>query len=448
MTEIEELVAEVGGNCTVRQSGCLGYCNEAPNAVVVERGERRLDPRGVHTRIRSIEASARVVQRATGKRPDLQNPGTQQRLAGLRAARARQHAIAASKWNAALHGLAEQATTRPALRPELTTLLKKAGFPEGLLPGAGATMPSEAPSNYSPWTLESVTPVTKHTAIFKLVSSDIKRGTPHPRGRGRLPEPITWHTTLLAEVGPNEEGPLPWIERDYTPISSAKEWEQGRCDLLIKIYNRDAISATSWLFHRAAPSRLLLSKPEKTLHAPGLVPDGRGFKPASVLLLLAGTGVVALPQILAHRDPTRQLGISTPRRDQLHVPIDLVLSCREDDVLLLPQIAQWCREGDEARGVRQCTLLLTPAANANAPPFPTASAGDAYEAESLLQGLSNVRVLRTRLSADLVSEAFARMPQPCRILVSGPGAFNSAARAMLAELIEDDVDEQVTILSA
>ena len=42
-----------------------------------------------------------------------------------------------------------------------------------------------------------------------------------------MPEQVTWHTTLLAEVGRNEEGPLPWVERDYTPVSGAKEWEQG-----------------------------------------------------------------------------------------------------------------------------------------------------------------------------------------------------------------------------
>mgnify|MGYP002832821885 CR=1 FL=1 len=53
--------------------------------------------------------------------------------------------------------------------------------------------------------------------------------------------------TLLAEVGANSEGPLPWIERDYTPVSSAKEWETGKCDLLVKVYPDGA--ATSWL-HR------------------------------------------------------------------------------------------------------------------------------------------------------------------------------------------------------
>ena len=42
--------------------------------------------------------------------------------------------------------------------------------------------------------------------------------------------------TLLAEVGPNAEGPLPWVEREYTPVSSAKQWELGKCELLVKVY--------------------------------------------------------------------------------------------------------------------------------------------------------------------------------------------------------------------
>ena len=309
----------------MRSSGCIGYCNAAPNAAIVQRGARRLDPSKVHSRIKTLEQSAKVVERATGARPSLETAGG--RLAGLRAARARQHAVAVSKWNTALNGFKEQVPLKPEHRAELSELLEKAGFPGGV----SATMPSEI-ANYAPWSLESVTPTTKHSAVFRFASKDRKRGTPHPRGSGRLPEPVTWHTTLLAEVGPNAEGPLPWVERDYTPISTAKEWEQGRCEILIKIYPDGA--ATSWL-HRGPPERVWLSKPERTLHVPGLVPDGRAFRPASVLLLLAGTGVVALPQVLAHRDPLHKLGVSVPRRDQLHVPIDLVLSCRADDVRLI-----------------------------------------------------------------------------------------------------------------
>eukprot|EP00971_Amphidinium_carterae_P223075 4426455-Amphidinium_carterae.1 len=106
-----------------------------------------------------------------------------------------------------------------------------------------------AVEEYSLWTLQSFRVVSAHSAIFRFVSTDKKRGTPHPRGNGKVATPKTWHTTLLAAKGAlrgtEDAGPLPWIERDYTPISSAKDWECGRCDILIKIYP-DGI-ATSWL---------------------------------------------------------------------------------------------------------------------------------------------------------------------------------------------------------
>ena len=37
LAEIEELVGEMDG-CTVRPSGCQGYCSEGPNAIVRARG--------------------------------------------------------------------------------------------------------------------------------------------------------------------------------------------------------------------------------------------------------------------------------------------------------------------------------------------------------------------------------------------------------------------------
>ena len=44
-------------------------------------------------------------------------------------------------------------------------------------------------------------------------------------------------------------------------------------------------------------------------------------------------------------------------------------------------------------------------------------------------------------------DATARMPRPCRVVVSGPGPFNAAARRMLVDggLVDE---EDVTILSA
>ena len=208
-------------------------------------------------------------------------------------------------------------------------------------------MPS-AIENYVHWVLQSVEVVTAHSAIFKFATDDLKRGTPHPRGSGRMAKPVTWHVTMLGAVGANGEGPLPWIERDYTPISSALEWERGRCEILIKIYSNGQL--TSWLdrLRTAAPAddtRIWLSRPIKTLSVPSLATaegGGEGFQPASVLLLLAGTGIVALPQILAHREPIRLLGIPTNRSSQLPCPIDLIQSCREDDLLLLPQGHRRC----------------------------------------------------------------------------------------------------------
>jgi hypothetical protein len=124
------------------------------------------------------------------------------------------------------------------------------------------------------------------------------------------------------------------------------------------------------------------------------------------------------------------------------VPIDVLLSCREDDVLLLPEIAQWCAEG-EIKGVRNFTLLLT-ASNSDAPIFPDGPSPDP-ETESKLQSLTNARVLRSRLTSTIVAESMARLQRRCRVVVSGPDTFNSAARNMLTEFVDD---EDITVLSS
>ena len=63
LTEIEELANAAGVNCTVKPSGCLGYCDQAPNALVQRRGSET-----VHVKIRSLEQSADVVRAAKGRR--------------------------------------------------------------------------------------------------------------------------------------------------------------------------------------------------------------------------------------------------------------------------------------------------------------------------------------------------------------------------------------------
>ena len=266
---------------------------------------------------------------------------------------------------------------------------------------------------------------------------------------------------MLAEVGWNEEGPLPWIERDYTPISSAKEWEVGKCDILIKIYSNG--SATSWL-HRiindnaktsfSQQPKVWFSQPIQTLEVPGLANNASPFDPSSILLILGGTGVVLLPQIMCHRDPYKKLGIATPRKKQLHIPIDLIYSCRADDILLLPEIKQFCQQSQiegETKGIRNCTLLITGTGQADGSggvsrPFENFSSQAEVNAIKVMQDLPNARVLQGRLTSSIVETSVNQMSQPSRVIVSGPSGFNVATRGML---IEANVNEKkITILEA
>lgn len=338
--------------------------------------------------------------------------------------------------------------------------------------GSSKLFPSHI-ENYTRWTLTHVTVVSAHSAVFHLKSADLKRATPHPRGKGKHPKPVTWHTTLLAPLLKEEENleeTLPWIERDYTPISSAKDWEIGSCDLLIKVYNDG--QATSWLHtlsKEAQPQSVLLSQPLTTLEMPQLSPPTgpQARTPTAtggLLLILAGTGVVALPQILAHRDPTNKLNIATRRLDQLRLPIDLRLSCRADDLLMLPEIIQWCKEGllDEATisktpfsGLRSCVLHVTSSSEEQQEksssdivekPFYF----DATQTERLLtelEELENATVLQRRIDMAAVEEAVGALnTKSRRVVVSGPSGFNATVRGMLIDCKVED--ENITILAA
>ena len=124
------------------------------------------------------------------------------------------------------------------------------------------------------------------------------------------------------------------------------------------------------------------------------------------------------------------------------MPIDAVLSFREDDLPCAEQIAGLCADG----GLRRATVLLTEASPGGPAPFAAAAGvGDAAAAERALRGVENASVVRGRLTADAVAEAVARMPQPCRCVVSGNEGFNAAARSFLSRVIDA---ERVTVLAA
>ena len=79
------------------------------------------------------------------------------------------------------------------------------------------------------------------------------------------------------------------------------DWERGSVDILIKIY-RDG-KGTSWLQQQPLGTQVWLSKPMKTLSVPSLVLDSSRMSNnmlanhEGVLLVLAGTGIVAAAQV-------------------------------------------------------------------------------------------------------------------------------------------------------
>merc|ERR1712187_322751 len=103
----------------------------------------------------------------------------------------------------------------------------------------------------------------------------------------------------------------------------------------------------------------------KPLAVPSLVPDlgEAAFKsPASVLLVLAGTGIVAASQVLQHADRATSFE-PTPAMTS---PISLIYSCRRDDVLMVKDLVAWCSAGK----LERCTLTLTDPHAGMVPPFP------------------------------------------------------------------------------
>jgi hypothetical protein len=313
--------------------------------------------------------------------------------------------------------------------------------------------------DYVRWSLHSVTPVSKHSAVYHFQTDDGSRGTPIRKGRGgRTVWSKTWYTTMLAEVGAkrNKEGPLPWIERDYTPISTAHDWERGQCDILIKVYLEPPGMATEWL-HRVSTSSsagdaateaeesasrptpsVWLSRPMKTLHVPSLASDDQCInrKHASVLLLVAGTGVVTVPQVLHHANSKTCFGPRVP----ITQPVTAIYSCRSDDALLIPEMARLCLDGSLTR----CMVLVTPS-QAVTTPFPDVADTDI---EAAFSQLDNAVCINARLSLALLQAEMNHLQKPVRVVVSGPESFNAACKCMLKQIDLDLEAEGVTILSA
>ena len=189
----------------MKSTGCIGYCSRGP---AVEVWSRNIvvgkTTRKVYTKVNSMEKSASVIKMCTGVNPPLENlpPESEARLSVIRLSKQREYFTSTYQWNKALAcGLTEESIKDMKLRVEFDRLLCFAGYRgvdlRELLPPARRCLPMPTKiEGYVPWTLSSIEVVSKHSAIFSFETKDVKRGTPHPRGRAKMPVPVTWHTTL------------------------------------------------------------------------------------------------------------------------------------------------------------------------------------------------------------------------------------------------------------
>ena len=189
LIEIEELSKLVSTNCHVERSGCLGYCRRGP---AVEVYNKRTRSRRYHVKVNTFRKSAAVVEDASGEAPPLHNlpHETESRLADIRAAKQREYFMSTFQWNKALSGLTESSRYDTQTRD----ISQKAGYhlDDVLNPNHTLEMPNYI-ANYVSWKLVSVDIVSRHTAVFNFGTKDVKRGTPHPRGRARMAEPGKRH---------------------------------------------------------------------------------------------------------------------------------------------------------------------------------------------------------------------------------------------------------------
>eukprot|EP00927_Polykrikos_kofoidii_P065724 TRINITY_DN61440_c0_g1_i1.p1 TRINITY_DN61440_c0_g1~~TRINITY_DN61440_c0_g1_i1.p1 ORF type:complete len:795 (+),score=154.73 TRINITY_DN61440_c0_g1_i1:198-2582(+) len=299
---------------------------------------------------------------------------------------------------------------------------------------------------YAYWTVNAIEPISHWSALIRLRSSDPRRET--------VCWESVWHITLLAAVGDNSEGPLPWIERDYTPVSSADDWNLGRCDLLVKVYERGL--ATQWLRNRQCGSGLFLSCPRPALFLPSLADVDRirdAFVPSDVLFVVGGSGITPALQALPHfRD--------------LQQPLSVLYSCGADDVVALDTLESYV-----AQRVAKTRVLVavTPARKDNNPPFvvrSSCSGGEVVGGKSVDGIVSTTVAVGTdklpqevdatmgvslllekakqlhpslefhdgRITTEMLSGMLAEADlEKTRVVVSGPQSLNDLASNMLVQ---------------
>jgi hypothetical protein len=338
--------------------------------------------------------------------------------------------------------LVEQDSSAPEIEERLQDIsdeLSVAGKQLRLVKSIKPTAPASRPvANYYPWRLSRIEAVSEASALYSFTCFGVTQLRPAEKRRisGEVwaaanQAPCLWHTTLLADAPRDTEGPCPWVERDYTPVSTFSDWVLGTCDLLVKAYPGGR--ATQWLKRQAVGALVRLSEPKLTEPAAALP---RLAMPR-LLLVVGGTGVAVAVQAL------RAL-VDSPK------PVAVVYSCRAGDALALADLHALVAQRAAAPGGGPDPPAISVQVLLTAPADPVAEAADLAARHPAIR-FSAGRLDRDVLAAALNAVAAAphggaRRPGPARgagppawaagvgIVVSGPAGMNSAVGRMLEEL--------------
>jgi len=148
------------------------------------------------------------------------------------------------------------------------------------------------------WRVEDITGISKDSCVYHLRSA--APGSPHPCPQS------AWHVQVF----------LGSTVREYTPISSARAWEDGSLDLLVKTYPDGTVSRFFGTLRTVQEAReaalqsyapleeqncwVRLSAPLSTLHLPSFTETGMARETVEQVALVAGgTGIAPALQILS-----------------------------------------------------------------------------------------------------------------------------------------------------
>jgi NAD(P)H-flavin reductase len=268
-----------------------------------------------------------------------------------------------SSEQAALRAVARQPTaeTEPLLHLLSDARRRVNSFAGVATARGGALPPPPVPDGYERWQVLAVEPVSAWSFTLTAKAPPFSSGTMKSSRRRRVGTSL-WHVLALGELAARPtEGPLPLLEREYTPISSAEDWADGHVTLLVRLYPGAAV--TPWLARlaaelpktRAGAGTLLLGSPMATVLNDDPAAVASAAAPGPLIIACGGTGITVALQLLA-----------CAQHAWSRQPCSVIYSCRADDVLLLPQLETAAAARGAATRIR---VHCTPAVQADQPPF-------------------------------------------------------------------------------